>query len=335
MRRRELLSAGSILVAGGLSGCMGVVPGLGGGGGGGDSTGITKITPEGRGVIVHLNPNWDISELNLLGSGGDTVVSETISDTQTQVKIVLAKTGNTNMGRGVTSAYRVGEYTIQVTDSNGNPTEYPVTFSPELSISNVGFLTNLEDPPALNNALAMNAAVMFQFNNTGNAPAIVDDTAIEGPRVPNPVDPTSERNYDKKNVPYGAAMYRLSERASVPRTSIAIPAGGSTWYRTAAYPAAVPIRGIPSVTGGNAPDGDSSADLERPPYSNTSAVRNDYIKPPIKATASFTAGTGDVSTDFTFTLSGRINSATSDSTDYFYFLDQQVTQIAGSRRGLD
>lgn len=325
MNRRTLLKSSSAIFAAGLSGCS-MIPGMGGGGG----SAITGGEPQGRGYVISLSDGADVDVLQLMNPNDEKVVSEQIEDGQSKVKFVLAKTGNTSMGRGVTAAYRIGEYTVQAVQNDEVVQEFPVTFEPELAVTSIQFVSHIDNAPSLSNPLDEFATFGIQFKNTGNAPAIVDDASIDGSRIPNPLSSSEERDYSGSNVPYGAAMYRLQEQSGIPRQSIAIPAGKSTWYRMATHQAAVPISGIQFQSQSDTSD----VEMVRPQYANTSAVRQDYVQPSIQADCSFTSGSGDVGTDITFKLSGRVDTATDQGTNFYFFRDQEVTGVGDGRRGL-
>ena len=302
MDRRRLLRAGAVLSATSITGCVGkILPG--------DEQSVFKsINRRGTNLAVNLRPDANIQRVNLITPNGKQANYATLSSGESRAILSLL---NRDFAQ-VKYAYTPGDNTVVAIDRDGDQHEKEVPLKPRLAAKSISLLGEERSGNYTEHERYTNPVIAIQ--NTGTAPALIIESAVQGSSVPAPKQlPTGRIALGRRDISADLEQLGRKESASTPfknrgrQSIVTIPPNESMKVITSYHP-----------FGFTATAATMGKQVRQ-------QLQNDWGEQTASATALLVGRTGRLKIPFSVRFAGTVKAATTAGEEYMYFQNAKVT----------
>ena len=304
MNRRRLLRAGAVLSAASVTGCVGNILS------GGEQSVFESVKRQGTNLVVSLRPDADVQRVNLITPNGKQANYVTLASGESRVVLSLL---NRDFAR-VKYAYTPGDNTLVAIDRNGDQHEKEVPLKPRLTTKNISFLGEQKSDNYTEHERYTNPVIAIQ--NTGTAPALIIESAVQGSSVPAPKQlPNGRIALGRRDISADLEQLGREESDSTPfknqgrQSIVAVPPNRSLKVITSYHP-----------FGFTATAATMGKQVRQ-------QLQNDWGGKTTSATALLVGRTGRLKIPFSVRFAGTVKAATTAGEEYMYFRN---TKVSGS-----
>ena len=303
MDRRRVLRTGAVLSTASITGCIGnILPG--------DEPSVFKsISREETDLVVNLRPDANIQRVNLITPDGKQANYETLASGESRTTLSLL---NRSFAQ-VKYAYTPGDNTLVAINGNGDQHEKEVPLKPRLAAKNISFLGKEKSGNYTEHERYTNPVIAIQ--NTGTAPALIIESAVQGSSVPAP-----------KQLPNGRiALGRQDISADLEQLGRKDSASTSIKNRGRQSIVAIPPNESKRVITSYHPFGFTATAVTMGKQVRQQ-LQNNWGGQTASATALLVGRTGRLKVSFSIRFTGTVKSATTAGEEYMYFQNTKVVE---------